>query len=57
VVNLQAGTVDPLVLNITNTNVTNVESRGEFAGLIQTPSAKVFFFFLTFCFVHMFICL
>jgi hypothetical protein len=53
VLSLPAGDLDPLVLSIIDTNFTEVESRGDFAALIQTGVAKVNYmiiqFFFFFC--------
>jgi hypothetical protein len=43
VLSLPSGSVDPLVLSIVDTNFTQVESRGDFAAVIQTSLPKVYF--------------
>jgi hypothetical protein len=41
VVNLPVGSMDPLFVNIIDSNFSQVESRGDFAAVIQSGLAKV----------------
>jgi ABC-type Na+ efflux pump permease subunit len=56
------GTPDALILNISGTNFTEVESRGDFAAVLGTLETKVFLFLvllfvlICFFFVVMFVC-
>jgi hypothetical protein len=56
--NLPAGDVDPLVLTIKDSNFTQIESRGDFAAVIQTGLPRVYLcYFFIFIYFLIYLCL